>query len=300
MNTLWMWIKGQRENIQTLALAILIAFFARAAVAEPRYIPSESMLPTLIGSENPLKSDRIIVDKLTYDFSKPQRSSIIVFVPPACAQAPTGSPFSTNTSDAYIKRMIGLPGDRIEVQGGIVQLGSTVLNHEQFRVQLLERILRNANEFGDLSHQTRLKLEKDGVQFGDKKLSIAEIAQKLGLTPNQVRIKPGVVLINNKALDEPYTYEDPNYDLKDLSDIPCYQGLKAGPIVVPEGHYFVMGDNRNNSQDSHVWGFLPVHACPKDQSVIDRVLSSTGIAPCTGLIGKAAFRYFPIDRIGPI
>ncbi len=300
MNNLWIWIKSQRENIQTLVLSILIAFSARAVVAEPRYIPSESMLPTLIGSENPLKSDRIIVDKLTYDFSKPQRSNIIVFAPPVCAQAPTGSPFSTNTSEAYIKRMIGLPGDRIEVQGGSVKLGSMVLDHEQFRAQLLERTLGDANEFSGFHNQTRLKLEKDGVQLGDKKLSTAEIAQKFGLNPDQVSIKPGVVLINNKALDESYTYEDPSYYMKDLSDIPCYQGQKAGPVIVPEGHYFAMGDNRNNSQDSHIWGFLPAHACPKDQSVIDRVLSSTGIAPCTGLIGKAAFRYFPLDRLGTI
>jgi signal peptidase I len=305
MNKFWAWIKSQRENLQTILIAVLLAFFIRTFVAEARYIPSESMLPTLIGSQDPWQSDRIIVEKLTYDFSKPQRTNVIVFVPPACFQDNAGSASVTDTSVAYIKRIIGLPGDRVEVQGGKVRLGSTVLDHERFRVQLFERTAGLSSEFNGfterpLAYQKRLKLEKDGVQFGDKKLSTAEIAQKFGLTPDQVAITPGVVLINNKALDESYTYEDPSYNMKDLRDIPCYQGQKTGPVIVPEGHYFAMGDNRNNSQDSHIWGFLPAHACPKEQSVVDSVLANTGIAPCTGLIGKAAFRFFPLNRLGTI
>jgi signal peptidase I len=300
MHRFWVWLKGQRENIQAIVLAILITFFTRAAVAEPRFVPSESMLPTLNGSGNALKDDRIVVEKLTYAFSKPQRTDVIVFAPPACFQG-TGSDSLTNTSSAYVKRLMGLPGDRIEVRGGQVKLGSSVLSHEQFRVQLFERAVGLSAPFDGFNQQPqRLKLEKDGVQFGEKKLSTAEIAQQFGLNPEQVMIRPGVVLINNKALDESYIYEDPGYDMKDLSDIPCYQGKQAGPIIVPEGHYFAMGDNRNNSADSHVWGFLPAHECPKEQSLVDSVLANTGIAPCTGLIGKAVFRFFPLNRIGTI
>lgn len=300
MNKFWVWLKGQRENIQTIALSILLAFSIHTFAAEARFVPSESMFPTLNGSGNTLNDDRIVVEKLSYAFSKPQRSDVIVFVPPACFQS-TGSTSLTNTASAYVKRLIGLPGDRIAVQGGQVKLGSSVLSHEQFRVQLFERKVGLSTPFNGFDQQPqRLKLEKDGVQFGEKKLSIAEIAQQFGLDPDQVVITPGVVLINNKALDESYTYEDPSYDMKDLSDIPCYQGKKAGPIIVPEGHFFAMGDNRNDSADSHVWGFLPAHECPKEQSLTDSILAKTGIAPCTGLIGKAVFRYFPLNRIGPI
>ncbi len=300
MNRLWVWLKGQRENIQAIVLAILFTFSIRTFAAEARFVPSESMLPTLNGSGNALQDDRIVVEKLTYAFSKPQRTNVIVFAPPACFQG-LGSTSLTNTSSAYVKRLIGLPGDRIEIQRGRVKLGSSVLSHDQFRVQLFERTVGLSTPFNGFDQPPqRLKLEKDGVQFGEKKLSAAEIAKSFGLTPDQVQITPGVVLINNKALDEPYTYEDPSYDMKDLSDIPCYQGKKAGPIIVPEGHYFAMGDNRNSSQDSHVWGFLPAHQCPKEQSLVDSVLANTGIAPCTGLIGKAVFRFFPLTRIGPI
>jgi signal peptidase I len=298
MNRFWVWLKGQRENIQTVVLSILLAFSIHTFAAEARFVPSESMFPTLNGSGNALKDDRIVVEKLTYAFSQPQRADVIVFAPPACFQGMSSTSL-TDTSSAYVKRLIGLPGDRIEVHGGQVKLGSSVLSHEQFRVQLFEAGL--SAPFNGFNQQPqRLKLEKDGVQFGDKKLSTAEIAQQFGLASDQVVIKPGVVLINNKALDESYTFEDPNYDMKDLSDIPCYQGKQAGPIIVPEGHYFAMGDNRNDSADSHIWGFLPAHECPEKQSLVASVLANTGIAPCTGLIGKAVFRYFPLNRIGTI
>jgi signal peptidase I len=93
-----------REGLETVVLSILLAFGIRTFVAEARYIPSGSMLPTLE------INDRLIIDKVSYDFTDPHRGDIIVFQPPD----------SLHSSDAFIKRVIGLPGDTVEVKNGKV------------------------------------------------------------------------------------------------------------------------------------------------------------------------------------
>jgi signal peptidase I len=168
------------ENIIILVLALGLAFFIRTFVAEPRYIPSESMLPTLeVG-------DRLIVEKLSYYTHLPQRGDVIVFAPPPQLQE---QGFAAD--QAFIKRVIGLPGDTVE-------------------------------------------------------------------------IKSGHVFINTELLTEPYIAQAPNYLMS--------------PMVVPPAQLFVMGDNRNNSNDSHVWGFLPL----------------------PNVIGHACFRFWPLIDFGGV
>ncbi len=168
------------ETIQILVLALALAFFIRTFVAEPRYIPSESMLPTLeIG-------DRLIVEKLSYYSHPPHRGDIIVFAPPPQLQEQ-----GYLEDQAFIKRVIGLPGDTVAV------------------------------------------------------------------------IK-GRVSIDRQELTETYIAEPPNYGMS--------------PMVVPPGQLFVMGDNRNNSNDSHVWGFLPQR----------------------NIVGRACFRFWPLERFGGV
>jgi signal peptidase I len=162
-----------KDNIPTVVVAVLLAFGVRVFIAEPRFIPSPSMEPTLC------IDDRLIIDKLTYRFRKPERGEIIVFTPPVHPV--------TDTSKVYIKRVIGLPGDRI-----------TVFN--------------------------------------------------------------GKVLVNRQPLNENYIMEPPGYEMPTVS--------------VPQGQYWVMGDNRNNSQDSHVWGTLPEE----------------------NILGRAVFRFWPFDQ----
>ncbi|NET50998.1 MAG: signal peptidase I [Merismopedia sp. SIO2A8] len=176
--TLW---THQRSNIQTVAIALALSIFIRLFVAEPRFIPSDSMVPTLA------VGDRLVVEKVSYRFHTPRLGDIIVFHPPEILQ----QLFGYDTDQAFIKRVIGTPGDTI-------------------------------------------------------------------------RIADGRVYRNDTPLDEDYIAANPNYVLD--------------PVQVPAHAYFVMGDNRNNSNDSHVWGFLPE----------DRI------------IGRAVVRFWPLDRGGQL
>lgn len=192
-------ISFTKETVELILVTIFLLIVIRQGFIEARYIPSESMLPTL------KINDRLIVEKVTKNLRMAglnfpiKRGDIIVFYPPPDGNRGkdlrydplsifarwTGLPFLPQ-DDAYIKRVIGLPGDTIEV---------------------------NANEG---------------------------------------------VYINGKLLLEPYINEIPRYNCKDLNDITMYRRKgKYGKIIVPKGHLFVMGDNRNRSQDSHIWGFLP-------------------------------------------
>ncbi len=164
-----------REIVETLSLSVLLAFGMRTFVAEARYIPSGSMLPTLE------INDRLIIEKLSYDFGTPQRGDIVVFHPPD----------ELGTKDAYIKRLMGRPGDVVEV-------------------------------------------------------------------------KNGQLFINGEPQVEPYIAAKPDYQF--------------GPVTVPPEAYLVLGDNRNESFDSHYWGFVP-----QDH-----------------LIGRAVFRFWPLDRLGEL
>lgn len=170
--------KSQRENVQILAIALIFAVIIRLFIAEPRYIPSDSMVPTLqIG-------DRLVVEKVAYRFRSPAAGEVIVFEPPALLQE-----YGYSADRAFIKRIIGTPGDKIEV------------------------------------HQKQ-------------------------------------VYRNGQPLTEPYIAEPPQYEMP--------------AVTVPPNQFFVMGDNRNNSNDSHVWGFLPQK----------------------NIIGRAIFRFWTPERFG--
>jgi signal peptidase I len=148
----------------------------RKAGVEAYRIPTESMVPTLeVG-------DRVLANKFIYRFTDPERRDIVVF-----------DSVDEDDDQTLIKRVVGVAGDEIQVQGG-------------------------------------------------------------------------VLYVNGEAQDEPY-----------LNDADLSRGF-YGPTVVPEGHIFVMGDNRGNSADSRVFGPLPLE----------------------NLKGEAFMRFWPVSNISTI
>ena len=102
------------EALKTIGLSVVLALGIRTYIAEARYIPSESMLPTLE------VDDRLIVEKLAYRFSTPKRGDVVVF-------EPTQELMDRNFSDAMIKRVIGLPGERVQLKDGRVLINGQPL-----------------------------------------------------------------------------------------------------------------------------------------------------------------------------
>ncbi len=168
--------------IKELIIVVLIVLLIRTFLVQAYNIPSGSMKPTL------LVGDFILVNKLVYRFSSVQRGDIVVFKWPVDPRID------------FIKRVIALPGDLVEVTNGKVYI--------------------NGQELPS-------KLLGEEVEDGFKKLVFEETL------PNGVKHKIAL-------------YEEPILPRRDMP-----------PTIVPEGHYFVLGDNRDNSEDSRYWGFLP-------------------------------------------
>ena len=169
----------------TLLLSIILALLLRWQVLEPRWIPSGSMLPTL------QLQDRILVEKLQPRLDRLRKTplplnSVVVFHPPERLIA---SGYDSNT--ALIKRVVGLPGDQIEVHNG--------------------KLIRNGT-----------------------------------------------------AIDETWLDETMDYEMN--------------AFIIPDQQLWVLGDNRNASLDSHLWGPLPER----------------------NVIGTAIWRYWPLQRFGAI
>jgi signal peptidase I len=191
-------LRSVLELALTLAVAVAIALAAQAYVIKPYRVPTQSMVPTLE------PGDRVLADRLTLRFRDPQRGDIVVFHPPSCPPAieqngvcdtPLISKRTGTSSETFIKRVIGLPGETLFSRNGVVYV-----------------------------------------------------------------LKPGAQTA--VALKEPYVHGQ-------RTDIP-------GRFHVPPGYYFMMGDNRTNSQDSRVWG----PEAKKD------------------ILGIARVRYWPLDRLG--
>ncbi|MFB2877218.1 signal peptidase I [Floridanema aerugineum] len=113
------------EVLKTILLSGVLALGIRTFVAEARYIPSGSMLETL------QINDRLIVDKLSYNFSSPKRGDIIVFNPTKALE-------EQNFHDAFIKRVVGLPGEKVELKNGKVYINGNVLQENYVNGQLTE------------------------------------------------------------------------------------------------------------------------------------------------------------------
>jgi signal peptidase I len=211
---------GIVDTVKTIVYAVLIALVVRTVAYEPFNIPSGSMVPTL------LIGDYLFVSKFSYGYSRyslpfglplfsgriffhsPERGDVVVFKLP-----------SDNSTD-YIKRVIGLPGDHIQMKNGILYINGQAVSRRRIEDYLYQ--------------------EGPGA--------IIPLAQYVETLPNGVQHRI-IEMSDNGPLDNTQEY------------------------VVPPGDYFMMGDNRDNSQDS-------------------RVLSAVGYVPAENLIGKAQFIFF--------
>lgn len=211
------------NNLKSILLAVFIALLIRTFIAEPFNIPSGSMKPNL------LVGDFIFVSKWSYGYSRhslpfsipliygkifsklPKRGDIAVFK----------TPYDNRTD--YIKRIIGLPGDKIKVINGEILINDSLI------------VRKKINDFIDIDKLGNIKrLRKYKEYFFDMEVNVLDI-------------------MDNGIVDNTQMY------------------------IVPKNHFFVMGDNRDNSQDS-------------------RFLSKVGYVPIENLVGKAQYIFFSLEN----
>ena len=218
---------GLAETIKVIIQALLIALVVRTLLFQPFNIPSGSLIPTL------LIGDYLFVSKYSYGYSRfsmpfapdlfsgriwgsePKRGDVAVFKLPR-----------DNSTD-YIKRIIGLPGDRVQVRAGVLHL-----NGQPVRRELL----------GNFT------VEGDGPRM--------VVRQFREILPPQAGIVAHAHLILEMSDDQPFD--------------------NTQEFVVPAGHVFAMGDNRDNSLDS-------------------RAMNAVGFIPVENLVGRAEFIFFSVD-----
>jgi len=238
-SAVWREIKG--------LLWVLLAVLAfHSFVAKPFYIPSESMMPVL------LKGDRLVVSKYPYGWSwvspsfhvlphwqgrllgkMPERGDIVIVTPPG-------------SSEDYIKRVIGLPGDTVEVRGGRLFLNGEMVKWRRLKPAMIPV---DANVPCGIEFSGFLVKGADGKDY----CRLPLVRETL---PNGV-----------------------TYDTVDLGRS---AGDDYGPIRVPAGHLFLMGDNRDRSADSRF------DAGPPENGL-------GGPVPWENIGGRAEFITFSLD-----
>ena len=247
--------KSIAEIAESLAFAMALVFLLiRPFIVQAFFIPSESMVPTL------LINDHIMVNKFVYRFTEPKSGDVIVF------KAPPEASEDGEERD-FVKRMIAGPGDEVRITPGYVMIGNIEYNHSELATLLGKP---------GLEHRVRIRDKK--VFVDDQFVKPEEIAAAIGEPNAEVIVQPGTVYVNDKPLDEPYLAEDPNegYPNEQTPEEWIEIDEKDRRVVkIPEGKLLMLGDNRNRSKDSRVWGLL-------DR---DRVL------------GKAMFIFWPPNRI---
>jgi signal peptidase I len=126
---------------KTMILSIFLALGIRTFVAEARWIPTGSMEPTLHGVKDQWLADKIIVDKVKYKFANPERGDIVVFLPPQEIQ-------NNPNREAFIKRIIGLPGEKVELKDGKVYINNKPLQENVYLSPSVRTFVEACNSSG--------------------------------------------------------------------------------------------------------------------------------------------------------
>ena len=212
----------------------LAVFFLLSFLIEPFRIPSGSMIPTL------LVGDFIVVNKYTYgirlpvinkkiiEMNTPQRGDVMVFRYPP------------DPSQDYIKRVIGLPGDKLVYRN--------------------KKLSINGHEIE--------QMKSDDYQDPNRMIFTPQFKEALDGVEHRILIEPDAPPFVRQIVNFPYREN-------------CTYNAEGVECQVPAGHYFMMGDNRDNSMDSRFWGFVP------DENIV----------------GKAVFiwlNFSNLKRFGPL
>lgn len=218
------------ETVLIVVCALAFAFVIQWLLVKPYKIPSLSMYPLLEVKQ------RVLVNRVEGRFGTPARGDVLVFHPP--------------------------PGAEIMRCG--VEPGESFGPPEQIYVASPEEIdLEGGNGGGSMA----CPVAAPGAQ------SQAFIKRVVGLPGDRIKIIRGNAYIDGKRLDEPYISKLDSCDEEDTFKPGC---TFSREFTIPPNKYFMMGDNRNNSDDSRFWG-------PIDRS---------------NIVGKAFATYWPISRIG--
>lgn len=224
------------ELFESGLVALLLVFLViRPFVVQAFYIPSPSMVETLE------VNDRILVNKFIYHVHTPHRGDIVVFEPPPRA--------TDRVEDDWIKRVIGEPGDRISVHDNHLYLNG---------VPQSEPYVALLNQSSDKPGMVHESTGEYSYRFPDPQIFDSPQYPEDAIPPGKdayVYLYPGAnvqdmryrVTITNDT--QPSATGDYLFFVRNDPR----EGLEA---IVPPNKYFVMGDNRNDSEDSHYWGYL--------------------------------------------
>jgi signal peptidase I len=229
-----------REYFESAVVTVIMALFGMTFIVQAVKVPTGSMQNTIMIGDHLLVNKFIFAPGATLPFlpqREIRRGDIIVFkypgnhYDPKRDDRPDNKPIVTN----YVKRVIGLPGDRIKIEGRHV-----IVNGQPLPEHIVEAVDKNDNK---------------------SPLEILNNSPRKSGEIYDVYYHPGS---GDERTSEDY-------------DVFKNEPLDDGQLVVPPGNYFMMGDNRENSEDSRYWGFVP------------REL----------VIGRAMFVYWSYDESAP-